>query len=579
MRFSALVGVIAASCMAAALLASCGVPDSSAPEIIEVAPTDFDQSSSVEVESFTPTTDAITTVEHFLRASSGDPVGRDDRLHEFTNDAREFSDAADGIGLLDVEIALGDDSTDLSTTTVVVTGSVIGTYLPDGQVRMNATPREYEEEFVLERDGLQDVWSIRDLPSQVMMLRSQFESSYEQAPLYFQATGRNDLLVPDLRWVYRNLDDAVANDLRLGWLLQGTSAWVGQAARSALPPGTAEKITEVDGVVQIDLTPGEGADLDPGTIDVIAAQIVWSLGLSDRFELRIDGEQVAEGTLEEWRDWNAIPPGGETEFGYFIAEDTVWQFANDAITDTSVDHPWVGFSTPGLTQVAVAADDRIAALVATENGMELQIGRSARTMSTVPDLAGDLRDPQWLTGGTVMLIVNGVLTAVDADGGAVQTLAGESVQSLAVAPDGHRIAYVDDGRAWAAPLSHDADGNLQIGQSQRIGLDITEVTDVAWGSEDFIWVAGERADQNDKLFLVSIDNAEVEHQPGTSGLPLAAEMAAKPADPVDSDQNRGEPNIAVIGVDLYRVHTSGPQPVENAEGQIVQGSAPFTVLG
>lgn len=571
--------LLVASCVAAPLLASCGgVPESSEAEIVEPAPTDFDQSSSIDAESFLPTEDATVTVDHFLRAASGDPTGRDDRLHEFTTEAREFSAPVDGIGLLDdVDIALGDDTADLNTTTVTVTGSVVGTYLLDGQVRMNDVPREYEEEFVLEREGFQEDWTIPAPPSQVMMLRDQFERSYEQAPLYFQATGQNDLLVPDLRWIYRNLDETTDNDIRLDWLLQGTSEWVRQSARSVIPTGTTPEITEEDGTVRIDLTLGEGADPDGGTTDAIAAQIAWSLGLTGRFELLFNGEERISGTLDDWREWNAIPPSGGDEIGYFIAGDTVWQFADDAITDVAVDHPWVGFSAPGLAQVAVAADDQIAAVIAGEAGFELRIGRSEGAMMAVEGLTGALRDPQWLTDGTVMIVDDGVLTAVDAEGEAVQTLAGESVQSLSVAPDGHRIAYVEDGRAWAAPLSHDADGNLQIGQTQRIGLDITQVTDVNWGSEDFIWVAGERAGHDDKLFLVSIDNAETESQAGTSGFPIVQEIAAKPADPVEADQNRGEPNIVVIGADLYRVHTSSLQPVENGEGGIVQGSAPFTV--
>lgn len=581
MRIENQARAVLVSCMAVSLLASCGgVPESSEAEVVGPAPTDFDQSSSVEADSFLPTDDAILTVDNFLRAASGDPAGRDDRLREFTTETREFSAPVDGIGLLDdVDIALGEDTADLYTTTVIVTGSVVGTYLPDGQVRMNDVPREYEEEFVLEREGFQEDWAIPNPPSQVVMLREQFERSYGQAPLYFQATGRNDLLVPDLRWIYRSLDESTDNDIRLDWLIQGTSEWVRQSARSVIPPGTTPEIVEEDGVVRIDLTLGEGADPDGATTEAIAAQIAWSLSLNGRFELLFNGEERISGTLDDWRGWNAVPPSGGEEIGYFIASDTVWQFADDAITDVSIDHPWVGFSAPGLAQVAVAADDQIAALVAGEAGLELRIGRSEGAMGTVEGLTGDLRDPQWLTDGIVMLIDDGVLTAADAAGEAVQTLAGESVQSLAVARDGHRIAYVEDGRAWAAPLSHDADGNLQIGQAQRIGLDITEVTDVAWGSEDFIWVSGERAGYDDKLFLVSIDNAEIENQPGTSGFPLAQEIAATPADPVDSDQNRGEPNIVVIGADLYRVHTSSLQQITDAEGGIVQGAAPFTVVG
>ncbi|MCH7231232.1 hypothetical protein L0U85_10265 [Glycomyces sp. L485] len=585
MRDRTLAG-LAAACLAVPLLASCGIPGSSAPEPIEPAPTDFDQSSPVEPEEFLPTNDASTTVQNFLRASSGEPNGRDERLNQFTGGDREFSETADGIGLLDgVDYTLG-DGTNVDLQTVTVTGSVVGTYLPDGSVLMNNAPREYEEQFVLERDGLQDNWTISELPRQAMMLRSQFQSAYAQAPLYFQATGaagETDLLVPDLRWIYDNLDENTANGIRLGWLLQGNFDWVRPAARSAIPSGTTGQSSREDDVVAIDLTLGEQpTELDAETVDAIAAQIAWSLGLTGEFSLRINREEVATGSLADWRDWNAIAPVTDEndEVGYFISEDTVWQFANDRVTDDSSDHPWVGFSTPGLEQVAVAADHRIAAVVDTGDGDVLQIGAGDRNMTTVEGVTGDLRDPQWLTERTVVLIDDGVLTAVDTDSEAAQVLAGEEVEALSAAADGRRLAYVEGGRAWAVPLSHDADGNFQIGDFRRLGLGITAVTDVAWSSEDWVWVAGERTGgTGEKLFRVALDNAEIEDQAGTSPYPLAEQIAANTADPVEPDQDSGEPNIVVISSVLYRVYSTTIEPVEDADGQLVQGSAPFTFPG
>ncbi|GAB3649088.1 LpqB family beta-propeller domain-containing protein [Glycomyces tarimensis] len=577
------VAAVAAACAAAPMLVSCGIPDSSAPEAIQSAPTDFDQSSSVEAELFLPTTDASGTVQNFLRAAAGDPEGRDERLLEFTDEGQEFSELAEGIGLLDnVDYHLGDGA-NLETITVTVTGSVTATYLPDGQVRMNTPPRDYEEDFVLERDGLQENWNIRVLPQQVMMLGSQFAGSYVQAPLYFQATGavgQTEVLVPDLRWVYDSLDATRDATIRLGWLLQGTSEWVRQSARSAIPSGTdAQAITEdEDGAVEIDLRPGQTTEIDDGTIDAIAAQVVWSLGLTGEFTLLIDGEAVASGTLQDWRDWNAIPPGGDTsEIGYFIAEDTVWRFENDQVANTSADHPWVGFSTPGLEQVAVARDHRIAAIVSSSEGDTLQVG-AVGNMTTFEGLSGNLNDPQWVGPDTLILIEDGVLTAVDTGSGGVQVLSGEDVTALSAAPDGRRLLYVEGDHAWAVQLGHDADGNLQIGNPpRRIGLNISQVTDVAWSSEDFVWVAGVSPSSDEKLFRVAIDNAQVEAQSGTASLPLPERIAASPADPVDPGQNRGEPNIVVSNNQLYRVFSVAVDPVEDGDGEFVHGSAPFTV--
>jgi hypothetical protein len=76
------------------------------------------------------------------------------------------------------------------------------------------------------------------------MLHSQFESDYEKAPLYFLASGANELLVPDLRWIYSSLEPATAYRLRLGWLLQGPSEWTRLSARTAFPAGTIEQTSD-----------------------------------------------------------------------------------------------------------------------------------------------------------------------------------------------------------------------------------------------------------------------------------------------------------------------------------------------
>ncbi|GAB3992647.1 hypothetical protein GCM10029992_02320 [Glycomyces albus] len=199
-------------------------------------------------------------------------------------------------------------------------------------------------------------------------------------------------------------------------------------------------------------------------------------------------------------------------------------------------------------------------------------------MTTVDDVSGDLRDPHWLRRDTILLIDDGVLTAVDTEGG-VQVLGAEEVTALAVAPDGRRAAYVEDGLAMAAPLSIDADGNFQLHENaaRRIGTGVTEVRDVAWSSEDYLWIAGQGPDDQE-LYRAAIDNSQLDAQPGTSGYPPISEIAAHPADPLAGNQTRGEPVIVVSGDDLYRVHTSSMEPIQTADGEGVVGADPFTVL-
>ena len=578
MRTRSTLAALAAVCAAASSLAACGIPEDTDPEVIGEAPTDFDESSSVEEEVYEPTDDAEGTVQNFLRAAAGNPdqAARDDRLAAFTGE-RDFSDPSDGVNLLDhVTYEITEESEDFNTVTVTVTAVVVGTYHIDGRAHMDSEDRGYEEQFVLHRESIGDIFSIDTWPRQVVMLYDEFQRAYQKAPLYFPASGTDGLLVPDLRWIYNNLDPATAYRVRLGWLLQGPSEWARLSARTAIPAGTSEQSEFDDGSLIIDLTPGDASDTDGATAEAIAAQIAWSIGLAGPLELRVNGEEVASGSIDQWRDWNAVPAEmGDTAF--FVSDDSVWQFSDGSVSRTSADHPWVGIQIPGLEAVAVSAEAEIAAIVAGEDGPVLRIGAEPTEMTTVEAVAGDLGDPAWLSEDTVVLLDDGVLTAVSVDG-AVQVLGGEDVTALAVAPDGRRVAYVEDGRAMAAPLSLDADGNLQLHEADahRIGPGVEDVRDIAWSAEDYLWIAGQGPDDQ-QLYRAAIDNSHLEPQAGTSGYPPISQIAANPADPLNS-QTRGEPVIVVSGDDLYRVHTSSMEPIQTEQGEGIAGSAPFTVL-
>lgn len=573
-RRTSLAAVLALGATWAA--SACGIPSDKAPEIIGDAPSDFDQSSGIDTEVYGPTTKPEETVENYLKAAAGDPDGRDDRLNAFTGGAEhEFSDPAEGIDLLADTKVLLESSSGLDAATVTVTGSVVGTYLPNGSVRMNPAPRAYEESFTLQREGdVQDVWQISMPPNQAMLDYLHFTAVYEEAPLYFRA-GPQDLLVPDLRWIFADLDVEADRRLRLGWLLLGPSEFVSVAARSAIPEGTSGRTTTTDGEAGVELTT-LGATVEEDAARAIAAQIAWSLGLDADFTLTIDGGEVFRGSLENWRNWNAIPTPAElSETGYFIAEDMVWEYSDQQVATDSPTHPWVGFTLEGLQQVAVGPGDDIAAIVQVSGTDTLQIGEGADAMTVMAGLSGDLADPQWLSGSAVIVVDDGTPTAVDIGSGAIQPLAvGNAVTSLALAADGRRLAFVEDGLVWIAPLSIDADGNIQAGDRRPVGLDIADVTDVAWSSENYLWVAGVRGDQ--RLFMVAIDNSRTDPQDWTLGLDIA-QIAANPADPVESSLNRGEPVLVIANATLYRVYSSGPVEVQNGD-QPVAATAPFTVL-
>ncbi|MFG3342672.1 LpqB family beta-propeller domain-containing protein [Glycomyces sp. NPDC048151] len=566
----------AAAFSAAWALGACGIPTDRAPEVVGDAPTDFDSSSAANPTVYEPTADADETVENFFRAASGDPDSRDDRLNKFTlsGDA-QFSEPSEGIYLVTaLDVAVG-DSSDIHSVTVRVTGSVVGTYLENGSVRMNATAADYDETFTMQRDDISDVWKMSQQPVRVALDYGHFTDAYEQSPMYFQS-GQEELLVPDLRWIYSELDAETGQRLRLTWLtLGGPSDFAAVSSRNPIPSGTVGKVVDGDDGVEVDLSSSESID-DEDTVTAIAAQLVWSLGIRGGFTLTTDGEVRFTGDAAEFRDWNKIPPN-LPETAYFIAENTVWEYSVEAgVTQQSDEHPWVGFEANGLQQVAVAPSGRIAAIAAGNGGDVLLTGVSTSTMGEVGGLSGVLADPQWLDDGTLLVIDDGQPTLVVAATGATQRLGiGEEATAMALAADGRRLAYVEDGHAWVAPLGLDGDGNLTVGDPRRIGPDIENVADLAWSSENYLWVAGDR--DADQLFRVAVDNSRTVPQAGTATFLPITQIAANPADPTQVNADRGEPVIIVASSTLYRVYTSGPDGIKN-DGQPVNGTSPFTVL-
>lgn len=554
-------------------LTACGIPTNNAPEVVGDAPTDFDSSSSTTPTVFQPTTFAEETVENFLKAASGDPDSRNDRLNSFTasGDA-QFSDPSEGIALVAGLDVVQNDSGDPNSVTVTVTGSLVGSYQNDGSVRMVATPGDYEETFTLQRKEISDTWKMTAQPVQVALDYSYFTDAYVQAPMYFQA-GQAELLVPDLRWIYSELDAETRQRVLFKWLFPDPDDFAGVSSRNAIPDGTTGTFENTDNGLEVDLELSE--TVNEGTVQAIAAQIVWSLGVDGEFTLRTDGDVRVEGDVAQWRTWNAIP-SNLPETAYFIAENTVWEYSANQVTQGPTDNPWVGFQASGLQQVAIGPFDKIAAIVTGSGGDVLQTGASASTMREVAGLSGNLTDPQWLEDDAVLVIDDGVPTLVVPSSGATQSLGvGDAVTAMALAADGRRLAYVEDGHAFVAPLGLDADANLTVGDPGRIGLDVENVADVAWSSENDLWVAGERGG-DDQLLRIAIDNARTVLQQTGTFLPIT-QIAANPADPARPNADRGEPVIVVASSTLYRVYTEGPDEISN-DGQPVAGSAPFTVL-
>ncbi|QSB05953.1 LpqB family beta-propeller domain-containing protein [Natronoglycomyces albus] len=572
------------------LLTSCGIPTGSGAQAVEPAPTGVGSGNDRTDEEYQPTDDIAETVRYFLRASAGDSGSRDERLHVFTGDLNlPYSELSEGLRLVEIDDVDVTQDDDLLSGEAVVTGDVLGTYLLDGQVRMMSTPGDYEETFALSRSSLTEPWTITDAPSQVALTYFEFRRNYRAAPLYFLGPGNERLLVPDLRWIYSNLPEQRDHLTRLEWLLAGPSDWSRQSTRTAIPSGATLQNLDTDlpgDNVAVELEASASGDWDVETAEFMAAQIAWTLNMTHNaeLELSIDGTVRVNSQKATWDHWNSIPADGDAgRTSYAVRDDEVWQLdlSRERSHRLSNVEPWANMDIGGITQVSVGADGRVA--VIGDNGRNLYTGSDTDSFSAVDlDLSG-FEDVAWLSSRTLLVLADGAVVHIELgrDEASMQELplaTSEELTGLVVAPDGHRIAFVAGDRAFVATLARDADGNHQIGEPRRIGLNLTGVQNVVWSREYSLMVIGESASSVEWLFEVSIDNAQMETQSGTSSFPRANDIASAPADPRDRLQSRGEPTVVVIGGNLYRVHSQNLEQINTDQGEPLQGTAPFVTM-
>ncbi|MFC4335927.1 LpqB family beta-propeller domain-containing protein [Salininema proteolyticum] len=570
----------AAVLLSAALLTGCGVPSSGGVEVWDQDPVQSDQEGPAE-QQYVPTDDSESTVKNFLHAAAGSDVDRQNRLDAFTEEPENYSNPADGIGIIDVA-ATGYDGRfdDTSHATVEVTGRRTGTYLPDGRVRTNPDPAEYNFTFELEREDYGDTWTIVDVPTDLVMLRDAFHELYESSPVYFEATGggSTNLLVPDLRWIYKNPRGGKESlEKRFSWVLQGPSDLVSQTARNAIPSGVSADMTVEDDVVAVDLTRTDSTtEIDPGKISAIAAQLVWSLGLNSAaqpLELSFDGGDTrAAGTIDNWRSWNAVPsPSGSDEAAFYIQDGTVYQYDNNNTHNSTPSpvYPWVGFHAEGLTAVAVE-DQRLAAVIG--DGLYTS-SWSDPANDLVPVLKGkEFSHPQWLDSKHLLCIVDGRLSLVNVVDGTDSELSQSPVTDVAVSAEKRRVAYVSNGKVFLAPIIFSGD-SVSLGSPTRIAYDIGDVTSVAWASESNLWIAGAKRDLSPSIHRQTIDGAEGEQKQDAIALEFT-DLAARQADPTDPQARFGEPLVGVANGRLMRSYTSTLVDLEGTEG----AQSPFVVL-
>jgi len=196
-------------------------------------------------------------------------------------------------------------------------------------------------------------------------------------------------------------------------------------------------------------------------------------------------------------------------------------------------------------------------------------------LAGLPGLAG-VRLPKGVTGQPVwaitsadthvpavgLITVGGRLYSFSSDDTTVAEVAGAddlsgNITTVAVAPDGRRLALVVAGRLWTAVLSTSGDGVQLMQPVQVLTAGLRRVSAVDWSSETWVTVAGDRTDRSRvAIFEMTADGTQVRPRLDDIGTEGVSYLAAYPVSPI-SGSDRADTVAYVAKGEAFDV-LSGP---------------------
>jgi hypothetical protein len=547
------VAVLAAGLTAAVTMAGCGVPGNSGPVVVGAAPKAGTESEASTEQPPAPegASSAADLVDRFLQAAAwgNDPDASDEAE---TRVRRFLTPAALPAWARGTEPGLTIVHPVWSGQSVGRTGKVTMSLQPIGILNSQGTidpvvaePQPVEFTVQPSTDGQQlridgPLPSLRANGSTVQLPRmllsdEHLDTWYEPRPIYFWSRSqRENVLVPDLRYLAKSVPLASRPFVILNWLRGGPSRWLLPVA-DPVPGEIVSKDKPV--LTPSTLTVNLSANADgvlPIALARYVAQLRWSLYVypnSANVQLQVEGQtrQVDGSSGNGYLAYNpAAASATDTEpEEYCVVDGRVRQIGSD----NPLPPVLAGSTNTDVLSAAMprAKPSQAAALVKRHGAsgpVQLFIGQydkklQAPRYGNAVLIAARMSRPQWLASPSPRVFVV-------ADGRLRQFVAGQQqepsveaapgpITAFAVAPDGHRIAMIVGDRVLVATLGFDDDGNrATVGPPQAVRTGLVASTGVGWGHEERLVVAGRDAN-GPALAEVTVDGALVKAEP-LSGL-------------------------------------------------------------
>jgi hypothetical protein len=534
-RYRRIVALLAALGVGLAA-AACGMPSRTDVVVDGEGITDLEQNGS-GAEGPPPGPEGAGTVEEFVRryleAPAGDWDGAAARVRRFLSPQAQGSWQEPSQITVIRLIGGKPEIKPASTSKVVLNVQQIGVLTNRGTLdppTTSATSYTFDVGPTGAPGG--DLAVVNPPPGVMLLTDTALARWYDRRTIYFWDSGQHTL-VPDLRYVPRTLEDAARPNLLIDWLVtDGPSAWLSSSVQK-LPDGTKQlgrAYKDSNGRLVVNLNNAATSQ----NLDQLLAQLCLSLraDFSGDVVLQIESVKQREGTTSDFFDRDAayrVSSRGEEQFA--VAGGVV-RWVDNGAAPPSPEAPLPAEVNKNVQYAAIT--DSFAAVVRhDQDRLRLwvgpnQAGRFIRTdlrtsAMSRPVLAERQKTGYVAAGGKLYQFTPDSAKSTEVN---VAQLSAP-VTSVALAPDGRRLAVVAGGQPYLVALSGDGGGEARPLPSPPL---LGSVTAVSWVNETSLVMAGPNR-AGVALVTVTLDGAVITAQHDEPGISKVTQVVAFPEDP------------------------------------------------
>lgn len=475
--------------------AGCGVPADTDVVIDGRGQTTGPQGSSGS-EQLPPGPEGANTVEEFvsrfLEAPAGDWDGAADRVRRFF-DAQEQAGWEEPRTITVVRLDNGKpDIKPAPSSEVVLHVQQVGVLTSRGMLEPPTSQTKRYSFAVGPSNQSRGGLAVLDPPPVMLLTDTALAKWYEQRPVYFWDTDQRGL-VPDLRYLPKAVPADDRPRLLIDWLLSGPADWLRPTVLE-LPKGTKQlgNAYRKDGRWIVDLN---RAATDQ-SLNRLLAQLCWTLHRDFTAEvvLQIELQPRASGSYADYRNSNPayrLRQAGEQGFAVAGGEiRNIKKWPTEPPETVPLVDPAVNKNVR-----SAAISDTHAALVRKEGGaLRLWTGPDEKGQFTRTGLKADTMSRPVLSSGHDYgyVAADGRLYRLDLNKPAYSELAATGVTgkvtSLALSPDGRRLAVVAGGRPYLIAVGGGGDGSAAV--ARPVPTALAGLTAISWLGETKLAVTG-----------------------------------------------------------------------------------------